>query len=132
MWYQDTKNKVIRFSKTKDVQCISDVSINDLITIALQYELYDVLLFVKNQNLESTKISGIITFHFVQSLIEENSTIYNFLHDNFHEYIDYGYLYPSAKYLYSDGIYSFLNMEDGDDESENSSYSFLQRIGVMY
>lgn len=127
MLYSEIRNSVINFANTKDLKNLNGINLSDIFNVSLDLELYDVLLFIKFHNLDYSLLSQIVTFHFRQSLIEENEKVYKFIYENFGNYIEWIYFYPSFENKDNNGIYSLLNKD-----IFHGSYHFLKKTGFCY
>ena len=127
MLYSYIRTSIVNFSKDKNVKHLYEIELEDIFTVALNMEHYDVLIFIKTANLEIGRLNRIVTFHFRQALIEENEKVYKFIYEHFSNYIDWFSFYPVFEDPEDKGIYDLLN-----ENIVNGGYYFLKNLGFTY
>lgn len=111
------RSKVIRFSKTGNLNDISGVSMSDIFIIAMDLKLYNILDYIK-KNVIDKDLDICITMYFREKLIENDSESFRYIFDNFYNSIDWSYLEETINYH---GIYN-------DVEFRSPAFLFLRSI----
>ena len=113
------KSRIINCSITGDLRWILGINSDDIFTIALELDLWNILEFLKFHKVE---ISG-VSFHFRQSLIEECEYKYKYIYDNFRSMIDLDFLKPDPFNTEDEGVIPLIN---------NREILYLNSIGIEY